>query len=144
MTTKISVEDRQAIYDNLRMYAWCLDRADGAGVAGCFTPDGWVQGGTGQRFIGPVRVAEFVKNASSQPGFFGRQHHIQPLFFEDTAEGYTLTSYWQVVTWHAGEQPGVILMGYYVDKCVKVGGEWRFSEKQINRWDSTTTPPLAQ
>jgi hypothetical protein len=137
---KITVEDRQAIYDNQRIYAWCLDQANGEGVAGVFTRDGVIRTATAT-WEGPERIAAFVANAASQPGFFGRQHHVQPLFIEEVDGNYVMTSYWMVVTSHVGKDPFVVYIGYYKDTCVKEDGQWRFKEKVINRWDDTTSPP---
>jgi hypothetical protein len=139
---RISVEDRQAIYDNLRSYAWHLDQADGPGVAATFTADGTIVTATA-RWQGPGEIANFVANAASQPGFFGRQHHTQPLFIEEVDGSYVMTSYWMVVTAHVGKDPFIVYIGYYRDTCVKENGEWRFKEKVINRWNDQTSPPLA-
>jgi SnoaL-like domain len=140
---KISLEDRQALYDNLSMYAWCLDQADGSGVASTFTSDGVIITADA-RWEGPERLRAFVANASSQPGFFGRQHHVQPLFIEEEVDGnYVMTSYWMVVTSHVGEAPFIVYIGYYRDTFVQENGQWRFKEKVINRWNNTTSPPIA-
>jgi hypothetical protein len=136
----ISPSDRQAIYDNLRRYAWCLDRADGDGVAACFTRDGIVQTTSGQQYRNPGGPQEFVRQASSQEGFFGRQHHVQPLLIEKADEGYMLTSYWMVVTWHEGAAPFLVSLGHYRDHCVLEDGEWRFAKKTILRWDDKSVP----
>jgi len=139
----ISAEDRQAIYDNLNRYAWCLDQADGAGVASTFTSDGAIVASDG-RYEGRSEIERFVNNAGSAPGFFGRQHHVQPLFIEEKDGGYLLTSYWMVVTWHAGEAPFIVYIGYYLDTCVRDGDTWRMREKIIRRWNNATAPPMAQ
>jgi hypothetical protein len=64
------------------------------------------------------------------------------MFIEDApGGGYVMTSYWLLVTHHAGEAARVMMLGWYRDTCVKEDGQWRFSEKQIHRWDSETVPP---
>ena len=64
---EISAADRQAIYDTLRRYAWCLDRADGAGVAATFTRDGVIEAGSGRRFQNPGGIDEFVRQCEGLP-----------------------------------------------------------------------------
>src|SRR5947207_180386 len=36
---QITPEVREALYDTLRRYVWCMDTGDIKGVVGCFTPD---------------------------------------------------------------------------------------------------------
>ena len=136
----ITARERQAIYDNLRQYAWCLDRADGDGVAATFTRDGVIEATGGRQYQSPGGMQEFVRQAATQPGFAGRQHHIQPLLIEKTNDGYLVTSYWMVITWHAGSAPFLVGLGWYRDRCVLEDGRWRFEKKMISRWDSENAP----
>ncbi len=131
--------DREAIYANLRRYCWCLDQADGEGVAATFTRDGVVESSAGS-FQNPGGLQEFVAQAATMDGFFGRQHHAQPLLIEKTDEGYLLTSYWIVLTQHAGSTPFLVYNGWYQDTCVLEDGAWRFKRKVIKRWDFESAP----
>jgi SnoaL-like domain len=131
--------DREAIYANLRRYCWHLDQADGDGVAATFTRDGVVESAT-SRHQNPGGLQAFVAQAATMEGFFGRQHHAQPLLIEKTAEGYQLTSYWIVLTEHAGETPFLVYNGWYRDTCVLEDGNWRFKKKVISRWDFDSAP----
>ena len=47
---KISLEDRQEIYDTLARYVWGMDTGDIEGVVATFTPDGVVKDVTGKRW----------------------------------------------------------------------------------------------
>ncbi len=136
----ISAEDRAEIYANLRTYAWCLDLADGAGVAATFTRDGIVETSATRYFQNPGGLQEFVANAAQMPGFSGRQHHVQPLLIEKTDDGYLVTSYWMVLTEHAGSAPFLVYNGWYRDTFVQEDGQWRFKKKIISRWDFDTAP----
>ncbi len=138
----ITASERQAIYDNLRLYAWCLDRADGDGVAATFTRDGIIEATGGRQYQNPGGVQEFVRQAAIQPGFFGRQHHVQPLLIEQDDQGYQVTSYWMVITWHAGSAPFLVGLGWYRDSCVMEDGVWRFKKKIISRWDRENAPVI--
>ncbi len=137
--TLIPHADRAAIYENLRRYAWHLDQADGEGVASTFTKEGTVASSTGA-YQNPGGIAQFVANAAAGEGFFGRQHHVQPLLIAKTDEGYEVTSYWIVITQHAGSAPFMVYNGWYKDICVLEDGEWRFKHKTISRWDFDTAP----
>jgi hypothetical protein len=136
----IAPEERRGIYENLRRYAWCLDHADGGGVASTFTRDGVVETTAGASFHNPGGVADFVAQAATMVGFAGRQHHMQPMLIEKTDDGYFVQSYWMVLTMHAGSAPFMVSMGYYRDTCVLEDGQWRFKKKIIARWDKESAP----
>ena len=87
------------------------------------------------RYQNPGGLQDFVAGAASMEGFFGRQHYAQPLLLERTDEGYLLTSYWMVLTQHAGATPFLVYNGWYQDTCVLEDGHWRFRKKVIRRWD---------
>jgi hypothetical protein len=141
MSVTVPTEDRLAIYDNAFRYAWALDTMDPETLAETFTASGSVVTMTGERFSGPEGVKQFGRNAFAIPGHAGRQHHVQPLFFDAVPTGgYLMTSYWMVVTWDAGTAPRIVSLGWYRDTCVQEGGAWKFAEKQIIRWDSEAAP----
>jgi hypothetical protein len=135
----ISHAAREAIYANLRRYCWHLDHADGEGVASTFTRGGVVESTSG-RFHNPGGLQQFVAQAATMEGFFGRQHHAQPLLLEPADEGYLLTSYWIVLTQHAGSTPFLVYNGWYQDTCVLEDGAWRVKHKIIRRWDHENAP----
>jgi SnoaL-like domain len=139
MPDAIPHADREAVYANLRRYCWYLDQADGDGVAATFTRDGVVESNAG-RYQNPGGLQEFVAGAATMEGFFGRQHHAQPLLLEKTDEGYLLSSYWMVLTQHAGSTPFLVYNGWYQDTCVLEDGNWRFKKKVIKRWDFESAP----
>jgi len=138
--TRAPTEVRFALHDNLFAYAWALDRADADGVAATFTSDGSVTGIADQTWSGTEGVKEFARQAFQQPGFKGRQHHVQPLFIEPAGDGWSMTSYWMAVTWDAGRSPTILSMGYYRDVYALQEGEWLFKSKIITRWDNQTAP----
>ena len=139
--TTIPSQDRLAIYDNAFRYGWALDTMDAGALAETFTPQGAIISTTGERFEGAEGVQRFGLTAFALPGHAGRQHHIQPLFFEATERGYLMTSYWMVVTWDVGSPaPRIVSLGWYRDICVRDGDTWKFAEKRIMRWDSSTAP----
>jgi hypothetical protein len=148
MPVNVPTEDRLAIYDNAFRYAWALDTMDPETLAETFTASGQISTTSGDVFTGADGVKQFGRNAFAIPGHAGRQHHIQPLFFDAGPEpgSYLMTSYWMVVTWDAGTAPRIVSLGWYKDVCVRDGGAWKFASKAILRWDSETAPvvpPLA-
>ena len=140
--TQVPTEVRFALHDNLFAYAWALDRADADGFAATFTTDGSITGFAGQKWSGREGVKGFALQAFQQPGFKGRQHHVQPLFIEPAGDGWKMTSYWMSVTWDAGRSPTVLQMGYYLDTFAQQDGEWLFEEKLILPWDNQTAPTV--
>jgi len=141
MPINISTEDRLAIHDNAMRYAWALDTMDADTLAETFTANGSISTTSGDVFTGSEGTKQFGRNAFAIPGHAGRQHHIQPLFFDAApGGGYLMTSYWMVVTWDAGTAPRIVSLGWYKDVCVQENGAWKFADKQILRWDSETAP----
>jgi ketosteroid isomerase-like protein len=136
----ISLEDRTAIYACLRDYARHLDLADGPGVASTFSRDGVIETTAGRRFAGPEELAEFVRDAAQMQGFSGRQHHMQPMLIEADGDGYLVTSYWMVVTFHAGKPPFFVGIGWYKDHYVREEGRWLCRHKHILRWSPDQAP----
>ena len=140
---RISLEDRQEIYDTLARYVWSMDTGDIAGVVGTFTADGVVKDVTGKRWDAAAGgVKGFASHFLTRPNRRGGQHHVQHLFVEPAAgEGYRVISYWVSIQWEAeGDRKFIRAMGSYVDTCVKVDGQWRIKEKLIEPWNSATAP----
>ncbi len=140
--TQVPTEVRFALHDNLLAYAWALDRADADGVAATFTPDGSITGFAGKKMSGTEGVKQFALGAFQQPGFRGRQHHVQPMSIEPAGDGWKMTSYWMSVTWDAGRAPTILGMGYYLDTFALHDGEWLSAEKLILPWDNQTAPTV--
>src|SRR5580692_7334893 len=119
MATEISADDRFRIQDVLRSYVWANDSGSVERVVAAFTPDGIVQ-----------------------PGRRGRQHWVQHIIFERTADGVTVRSYWKVVQGLASRNARTLnAMGFYDDFCVKFDGRWLIKEKRIYRCDDETPLP---
>ena len=93
---KISLEDRQEIYDTLARYVWGMDTGDIEGVVATFTPDGVVKDVTGERWDATAGGARgFATHFLTRPNRRGGQHHVQHLLVEKAAAGgYRVTSYW--------------------------------------------------
>jgi SnoaL-like domain len=141
--TKISTEDRLAIYDTLARYVWAMDTGDIEGVVSLFTPDGVVKDVTGKRWDAAAGgVRGFATHFLTRPNRRGGQHHVQHLFAEPSGGGgCRVTSYWVSIQWDAdSDRKFLRAMGSYTDTCVKVAGQWLIEEKVIDPWNSATAP----
>ena len=138
MASEVSADDRFRIQDVLRSYVWANDSASVERVVAAFTPDGIVQPATGERI--PVR--RWASETFAQPGRRGRQHWVQHIAFERTADGVLVRSYWKVVQGLASRNARTLAaMGFYDDVCVKFDGRWLIKEKRIYRCDDETPLP---
>jgi hypothetical protein len=139
----LSLEERQAMYDTLARYVWCMDTGDIEGVVAVFTPDGVVKDVTGKRWDAAAGGARgFATHFLTRPNRRGGQHHVQHLFVEPVdGSGFRITSYWVSIRWDTDrDQKAIRAMGSYVDTCVKVQGKWLIKEKIIDPWNSDTAP----
>jgi SnoaL-like domain len=94
--TKISLEDRQELYDTLARYVWSMDTGDIEGVVATVTPNGVVKDVTGKRWDAAAGgVRGFATHFLTRPNRRDGQHHVQHLFVEHAdGGGYRVTSYW--------------------------------------------------
>ena len=140
---KISLQDRQEIYDTLARYVWGMDTGDIEGVVATFTPDGTVKDVTGKHWDAAAGgVRGFATYFLTRPNRRGSQHHVQHLFVEPApGGGYRVTSYWVSIRWDtAADHKAIRAMGSYLDTCVKVDGHWLIKEKIIDPWNSEVAP----
>lgn len=138
--SNVPTDVRFALYDNIFAYAWALDRADADGLAATFTANGVITNVTGAEWKGTEGIKQFALQAFQQPGFAGRQHHVQPLFIEQDGDEWTMTSYWMAVTWDFSRAPQILFIGWYEDRYALEDGEWLCKSKVITRWDSSSAP----
>lgn len=138
--TSAKAVDEQLMRDCVMRCAWHLDRGDSNGFAECFTPDGEVVLRNGTRFTGTEGIRAFIAEAGRSPGFRGRQHHVQPMFVEDTPNGPVFVSYYQVVRLNVGESPAIVSMGYYRDLIAAHDGQLLIKQRSLHRWNSELAP----
>lgn len=137
---RISPEDRDAVYDVLRRYIWCMDTGDIDGIAATFTPDGAVKDITGRRWDGPDAARSFATHFISRPDRPAVQHWVQHMDLEAAADDTAVvTSYWfTVVRDNDDDRKFVTNLGRYIDTCVKIDGRWLIKEKLIDPWNNET------
>jgi len=142
---KISLEERQEIYDTLARYVWGMDTGDIEGVVATFTPDGVVKVVTGKKWDSAAGGARgFATHFLTRPNRRGGQHHVQHLFVEKAdGGGYRVISYWVSIRWDTErDDKSIRAMGSYIDTCVKMDGKWLIKEKIIDPWNSDTAPTV--
>jgi hypothetical protein len=127
--------------DCIMRVAWCLDRGDSDGVRQCFTPDGVVTTADGTRFEGASGVHRFAAQAARNPAFRGRQHHVTPLFAEQSASGPIWTSYYQLLRFDAAARaPEILSLGYYRDVFAVHEGQVLIASRMLLRWNAELAP----
>ncbi|HEX5369330.1 MAG TPA: nuclear transport factor 2 family protein [Dehalococcoidia bacterium] len=144
--SKLSLQEREAVYDVLRRYVWCMDTGDIEGVIATFTSDGEVKDITGRRWDLAGRGARgFAEHWLLRPRDSASQHWVQFLQTEDLPpDAVRVTSYWLGTTWAADDSKFVNNLGRYTDTCVKVDGEWRIREKVIDAWNNETVQMIGK
>ncbi len=139
--THISPEDRQAIYDTLARYVWCMDTGNIDGVVATFAENGVIKDITGKLWdVQAGGVKAFASHFLTQPDRPVSQHWIQHMFVEEATEsGYCVTSYWAMLALDAQtNDKSIRSFGRYRDTCVTVNGAWLIQEKVIDPWNRTT------
>ena len=136
----LSPEDRDAVYDVLRRYIWCMDTGDIDGIAATFTSDGTVKDITGTHWDGPDAPRRFAAHFIERPNRPAGQHWVQHMSLDDSAAGSAhVTSYWfTVVRDSDDDRKFVTNLGRYIDTCVKLDGRWLIKEKLIDPWNNET------
>lgn len=136
----LSLEERDAVFDVLRRYIWCMDTGNIDGIAATFTADGVVKDITGTRWDGPDAARRFATHFITRPGRPAGQHWVQHMLIDDTSPTTAkVTSYWfTCVRDAADDRRFVSNLGRYIDTCVKVDGRWLIQEKLIDPWNNET------
>jgi hypothetical protein len=138
--TNLSLEDREAIYDVLHRYVWCMDTGNIDGIVETFTQDGAVKDITGHRWDAPDAARNFASHFINRPNRPAVQHWVQHMFIDDApGGGYTVTSYWYTAVRDPNDDRRFVSnLGRYIDTCVKVDGHWLIREKLIDPWNNET------
>jgi len=140
MPSKLSLQEREAVYDTLRRYLWCMDTRDVEGAVATFTSDAEVKDVTGRRWDAPNRGARgFAEHFLLPERDSAGQHWVQFMEMDDLPDGAVkVVSYWMGATWAADDSKFVNHLGRYTDTVVKVDGSWRIKEKVIDPWNNET------
>ncbi len=136
MSAAISAEDRLAITELFARYAWCFDSGDVEGFAALFTPAARYELDGGRRFVGHEQIASYLAQAAVSSWFPGRQHHVDQIVIDGTADRADARSYCTVTQRSAEGSMSLVYLGWYADVCVKIDGQWLFEARTVRSWDS--------
>jgi hypothetical protein len=132
MSGHVPFEDRAAIQELMARYAWTLDVDDPDGTVALFTPDG-VFDGTSGTYEGHARIREMAASSRRREAPHLVQHWVANSLFDGDGERCTVRSMC-IGPSTGGGAPALAFVGYYLDRCVKVGGAWRFAYRRWRPW----------
>jgi len=128
------LEEKDAIREVMARYCFALDDGRFADMAALFTEDG-----TWQTFFGKATgrqaIADFAAGLRAhRPGPTPRAiHHVTNIVITLDGDSAKVRSNWTTVQ-NAPEGPKIGSGGAYDDDMVKVGGQWFFRHRTIDRY----------
>ncbi|MBV9551433.1 MAG: nuclear transport factor 2 family protein [Alphaproteobacteria bacterium] len=133
-----ALEEKDAIREVLAQYCFALDDGRFADMAACFTEDG-----TWETFYGKATgrpaIAEFAAGLRAhRPGQSGQGapraiHHVTNVVIALDGDTAKVRSNWTTVQ-NSPEGPKIGSGGAYDDTMVKLGGQWLFRHRRIDRY----------
>jgi len=127
------LEEKDAIREVMARYCFALDDGRFADMAALFTEDG-----TWQTFFGKATgreaIAEFAAGLRAHRTENPRAiHHVTNIVITLDGDTAKVRSNWTTVQ-NAPEGPKIGSGGAYDDEMVKVGGQWFFKHRTIDRY----------
>lgn len=134
-------QDYVAIQHLFAVYAWALDMADLATLEDIFTEDAVFEDTSGNVYPDRVAFLAYAAELTARPEFRGRQHHIDHLVIEPTADGFSCKSYWTVTKWFSGENRKIVeVTGWSEDRFRRAADGLRFCERRVHYWRDVDCP----
>jgi hypothetical protein len=129
----LPADDYVEIQNLYAYYNLCSDAGDADGYASCFAEQGILRiDAAGLRIDGRARLHEFKLADAGRRGGRIRRHWNSGLFLQKQPDGSVRgRCYLHGYNGEAGKFPDIADVGSYVDRLVKVGGEWKFAERVI-------------
>jgi uncharacterized protein (TIGR02246 family) len=124
----LTTEDILAIQQLYARYNHAIDFGDGAGWAGCFTPDGVFTSGMSGTQTGTEALTAFAT------GFAARlkaRHWTNNLVIEPDGNGAAGKCYLMLLRLKEGEPAAPLATAVYQDTLVKLDGDWKFSSRTV-------------
>lgn len=118
--------DREAIRDLARRYAHCVWRKDAAGAVELFAADGEMDTGDRPPIRGRAALLESYRTMITGPTF---QPFVHNHVIDLDGERATGTCYLDLRATLDGKS--MIGSGYYEDRYVRVGREWKFQSRKL-------------
>ena len=127
------LEEKDAIREVMARYCFALDDGRFADMAALFTDDG-----TWQTFFGKATgrqaIADFAAGLRAHRAVNPRAiHHVTNIVITLDGDTAKVRSNWTTVQ-NAPEGPKIGSGGAYDDEMVKIGGEWFFKYRTIDRY----------
>ena len=139
---QLAIADRVAIEDLHTAFLWAFDCSDEAGFVELFAEGGMVIG-LGRPYATEQAMREWFQGLLRLRDNGGEVwlHEAGQFRFEGDGRRCVVYAY---ATHFKGNptsrESGVRSLGYYVNECVKISGQWKFSRLSINRWDNHAQP----
>jgi hypothetical protein len=128
----LNVEDRFEIHELVARYNKAIDTGDADGWADTFTEDGEFDGLAGV-FKGRDELRAFVRSYVTDPAFAdwaASQHWTTNFVIDGDGDRAELFAHVKMVKPEA-DGGRIILVGWYEDSLVKVGGRWLFTKRTV-------------
>jgi hypothetical protein len=136
-----AAQDYVAIQHAYAVYVWALDMADFRTLEAIFTEDAVFEDTTANVYTGRAAFMEYARQLTARPEFRGRQHHIDHLLIEPTADGFAVKSYWTVTKWFSGEGRKVLeVTGWSQDRFRRTAEGLKFCERRVHYWRDVDCP----
>jgi hypothetical protein len=134
------LDDKIAIQELLARYCGHLDNGRFAEMAACFTEGGTWDTAFGAA-TGRAKIEELVRKLASRnqprPAML---HLTSNVIVEITGDTASATSSWMVAQ-NSPRGPLLDCAGNYIDKLRKVGGQWLFDYRKIDRYIAIDVKP---
>lgn len=141
MTAAPSPQDYVAVQHLIARYVWALDMADFATLKDIFTEDAVFEDTGGNVYPSRDAFLGYARELTARPEFRGRQHHIDNLIIETTADGLSCKSYWTVTKWFSAENRKIMeVTGWSEDRFRRTGEGLKFCERRVHYWRDVDCP----
>ena len=128
-----ALEDKDAIREVLAQYCFALDGGRFEDMAACFTEDGTWHTAFGKA-TGRKAIAEFAAGLRAHRTENPRAiHHVTNVVITLDGDSAKVRSNWTTVQ-NAPDGPKIGSGGAYDDDMVKIGGNWFFRYRTIDRY----------
>ncbi len=127
------LDDRIAIEELLARYCGHLDSGRFAEMAALFTPDGTWDTAFGAA-TGRDKIEALVRRLASHAAPTPRMLHLTAnVIIEIEGDAARATSSWMVAQ-NSPRGPLLDCAGNYIDSLKKIGGQWLFANRKIDRY----------
>jgi hypothetical protein len=125
----------------MTQYVWALDMGDMDGLMALFDEPSVFQDTAGNEYTGHDAIRGYFTDLTRSPAFRGRQHHIDSMLVQTSADGYAAHSYWTVTKWRAADgQKLVEVVGRSWDRFRTGPKGFLIAERRVFHWRDADCP----